>query len=194
MLWDEDDYESWQDVESKKFFIGNFDWFDYKVTKETEPSLELKCLVVEAARQTCHYKEEKKMVAKRIFKNSRNMRHSIAHTATFTWLSAAMRQLKTAAVTNKISCDNTHVLLIKRVMLFMADCYVINKIKKLDILKELQGNDWAESVRDVLKLAEEQQWTELTTAARAAQEFCNNLDTDWSQFDLDIEAVMDEED
>jgi hypothetical protein len=188
-----DTYKSWEDVESKNFFIADIDLFCCAIAEETVPSLELKCLVVEAARQTCLFKREKREVSKKLFKKNKHLQHPFSHIVTVIWLQAAMTQLQAANGTGIITNKNMHVLLLTRIMHFIADCYVINKSSRLRNLKEHQSIDWAKSIGDVWRLAQAYQLTDLTTAAQAAEQFYTSINIDWSDFAMDIDTAVDEE-
>ena len=176
-------YKSWRDVESKKFWIKNIELLYYTLSVEVL-SLELKCLAVEAARQTCLFKDQKKKVSRSLFKTSKQSTHPFGYIATVIWLQDSIMQLQAANSTH----NNMHVLLLTQIMRFMADCYVI-KGDQLKIFKELQDTDWAKSISDVLQLAEANRWTKLTAAARAAEKFISSINIDWSGYELDIDVV-----
>jgi hypothetical protein len=167
-----DSLETWEDVLSKKYRIDTEDKLKKAhlvVDKHDQDnmSLEFKCLFIEIVRQTCLKKEDK--LAQRIFKKP-----SIAHVLTETWISTSIAHIEVKEFTTNLK-DNLHVVLLKTVMQFMVDCYVIKSPKMIATLKEKQNMDWEKTVKGVLRVATAKRINGLVSTAIKARDHIQRI-------------------
>jgi hypothetical protein len=164
-----DSLETWEDVLSKNYRIDTEDKLKiaHLVVESQDQgnvSLEFKCLFIEVVRQTCLKKEER--LAQRLFKNS-GKKPSIAHVLTETWIGPSMAHIEMKEFTTNVK-ENLHVVLLKTVMQFLVDCYVIKTAKMITNLKEKQNMDWEKTVNGVLRVATTKHIDGLVSTARKA--------------------------
>jgi len=181
-----DTFESWEDVKLKQFSIKSVALMLYTIAVVTPLSLELKCLVVEAARQTCLFKFTKKKAAKALFKTSEYSTTSFGRTVSSFWLQDSLSHLQQENVLGINEPKNLHVLLLERTLHFMADCYVINTARHLATLKDKQQTDWEQSTSQVMAFAQHHGLTDLTAAAHVAEHHFMRLNLRGNRFRMDL--------
>lgn len=137
------------------------------LSNDQEFSLEFKCLVLEAGRQTFLLKDEKK--ARSLFGTKPNL----GQIASGTWLTETLAQLKQSK--EQPASDQMQVVLLKCAMQFMFDCSVINNAKKLSVLKSKQDLDWESSTKKVLDLALSKRINSLVAAATRTRDHLNRI-------------------
>jgi hypothetical protein len=167
-----DSLETWENVLSQKYRIDTEDKLKQAILvvekqDQDNVSLEFKCLFVEVVRQTCLKKEDK--LAQRLFKKP-----SIAYVLTETWIGPSMAHIEMKESTTNVKL-NLHVVLLKTVMRFMVDCYVIKSPKILTTMKEKQNMDWEKAVKDVLRVATAQRIDGLVSSASRTREHIHSI-------------------
>jgi hypothetical protein len=137
-----------------------------------EFSLEFKCLVLEAGRQTFLLKDATQ--AQSIFKKGKDKaKPHLGQIASGVWLTETLAQLKQSKA--QPASDQMQVVLLKCAMQFMFDCFVIDNAKKLSVLKSKQDLDWETSTKRVLDLANSKRINSLVAAATRTRDHLNRI-------------------
>lgn len=174
--------DSWDDVDkfvsAKEFSIldpGGLVKF-VSNTDSPPPSVELKCLIIAVARQTCILAKSKddRGAAQGLFKSKIKGDKSmhIGNYVSNTWLIQSVEQLKK---TETIEKENMHVHILTAGFRFMQDCFVIDNTKKLDVLKEKQNIDWKGTTKNVLDVATSKNLTSLESLAKTLTTYLSDF-------------------
>jgi hypothetical protein len=160
------------ELASKKYKIESLekllDIISVNGTDDQEFSLEFKCLVLEAGRQTFLLKDATQ--ARSLFKKGKP---NLGQIASGTWLTETLAQLKQSKA--QPASGQMQVVLLKCAMQFIFDCFVIDNAKKLSVLKSKQDLDWETSTKKVLDLALSKRISSLVAAATRTRDHLNRI-------------------
>ncbi|CAJ1959324.1 unnamed protein product [Cylindrotheca closterium] len=175
--------ESWDDVDkfvsAKAFYLSDPGGLVKLVSNVKEPiSLELKCLVIAIARQTCVLAKSKddRGMAQVLFKSKIKTDKSmhIGNYVSNTWLMQSVEQLKKTE-TIEDQKNNMHLNILLSGFGFMQNCFVIDNSKKLNVLKEKQSIDWKGTTEAILEVASSKSLTSLESLAKALTTYLSDF-------------------
>ena len=172
-------YNTWQDVQVRTFSIRKSEeLLTTLLDQQPLHTLELKCIVAEAAKQTCLLRDSKLARSLFIEKNraASSWNNNLAHLITGVWLTESLHHLQRQQqqqqqqpLQKQSGSTMMHVFLLTSILEFMKHCFVIDTTKKLQALKK-RKLDWEQSTEDILKWAEAHQIQSLVKAAKETKE------------------------